>query len=181
MRKNEIEHLLTLFKGTPIYVEYYDYGTGDKNSEVYTDFTFSILQDHVAINDDLYAPNDILKISCTADDETRIAMMEKCDNIKDAFAIARYRLSDEIEKALDEVRMRTTTLFERQFQTIFATIKSNIAEKGTKITPESVLEHLCVNILHDTEMRQTLNKDEYNAMLNGIDNAVNKLSKEERF
>lgn len=180
MRNDKILHLLDIFQGQEITLHIFDPINAPTNQEVVIPMynEYEIVDGYLHIDSNSFSVIDIVQIECTADDETRIRMIYQCDNTEDAFAIAKSHLTYSVETALDIIKDNFNRVYERQIEMLYNAVNVKINRNKSKLTVESVLEHLYINTLGTNKMLDRVNMATLNKMLDKIDEIIEKLNKE---
>lgn len=182
MRKEKILHILKIFKGESFVIEHFsgnnvieteyrDYGTFHIEESIFADYL------HIGNSEPLDIIT-IIDIECTADEETRISLIEQSESLLDAFYIAKYRLTERIDEALDKMRNKNPHGAEYQNDLLTSAIQRNIKALGSNTSYESVLEHLCVNTIGTPKIVSAVKNEVLNEMFGKIIPTIKKMEKE---
>lgn len=144
----------------------------------YTGYIWSIGKEYLCINEDLYKLTDIIDIECCADDKTRVEMIYNCDDLQDAYAIAKYRFTEDILSALDFIQLMYGKTLDIQKEQLQKQVELKIADRHSNLTVESVLSHLYINTIGNSKMLTKVKSEVLNEMIKNIDVVIKKLERE---
>ena len=182
MRKERVLELLKAFKGESIVVQYFfNEAFNSIQIENYVRYEIEELPfgDYLVIdNSDSIDISSIVDIECTANEDTRLSLIQASETLQEAFAIAKYRFTEQIEEALEDVRRRTETAKESQISILKYAIEEKLHSIGSNIACERVFEHLCLNTLRDSKIAHAVKNDVLIVILGKIEETIKKLEKE---
>lgn len=175
MLERKATRLLKVFNNQPIYIKYF--ANYDIEEVEYTTYTWQVTDTTLTINETKYKLGDIIELECSADEKVRVEMIYNCDDLQDAFAIAKFRLTEDVLSALDFVQLMYGKTVELQKEEIRKNVERKIADKHSNLTVEQVLSHLYINTIGSDKLRKKVKNEVMNEMIKNIDKVILKLER----